>query len=91
MMTSHTASGIQHFLEVLRDQAADLLRLQVVGVVVAVAQHIGADHDAALDFIADPGAGLLVHVLQVVYFGAVAVAHAVKARQVGRASAGAIM
>ena len=62
------------------------MRLQVVGVVVAVAQHIGADHDAALHFGAEAlRARLLVHVLQVLVLGgAVAVAHAVVARQVRR-------
>jgi hypothetical protein len=50
-------------LEVALDQRADLLRLQIVGVVIAGRQHIGADHDAALDLAAETGgAGLLVHV-----------------------------
>ena len=34
--------------EILRDQAPQLLRLDVVGVVVAVREHVGADQDAAL-------------------------------------------
>ncbi len=33
-----------------RDQPAHLLRLQVVGVVVAVREHVGADQDAPLHF-----------------------------------------
>ena len=36
--------------KVLRDQAAHLLCLEIVGIVVAVREHIGADQDAALDF-----------------------------------------
>src|SRR5471032_955433 len=74
--------AVQHRLEILRDQAADFLRFQIVGVVVAVAQHIGADHDAALDFRAEAfGAAFLVHIRQVLVLrGAVAVAHAVEAR-----------
>ena len=37
--------------------------LQVIGVVIAGREHIGADHDAALDLRAEAGgAGLLVHV-----------------------------
>ena len=40
--------------------------LQVVGVVVAVRQHVGADHDAALDLGAEAlAARALVHVVQV--------------------------
>src|SRR5882762_9213698 len=34
--------------EVARDQAADLLRLQVISVVIAVRQHVGADEDPEL-------------------------------------------
>ena len=72
-------------LEVALDQRADLLRLQVVGVVVAGRQHIGADHDAALDLAAEAGgAGLLVHVDDVLARHAQAVAHAVIAGEVGR-------
>ena len=40
------------FLKVLRNQAADFLGFEVVRVVVAVRQHIGADHDAARGFVA---------------------------------------
>ena len=47
-------------------------------------QHIGADHDAAFDFAAETfGAGLFIHVGQIAVFRrAVAVAHAIEARQV---------
>ncbi|MPM22387.1 hypothetical protein SDC9_68839 [bioreactor metagenome] len=77
---------LERGLEVVGDHAADFLRLQVVGVVVAVAQHIGADDDAALDLVAKAfGTGLLVHVEQVsVVLGAMAELHTVKAREVGR-------
>jgi hypothetical protein len=70
--------------EVARDQAADLLRLQVVGVVVAVREHVRADEDAPLHLGAEAfGAGAAVHVDQVAgILRAVAVAHAVEARQV---------
>jgi hypothetical protein len=69
MITSHVV--FEHRFEIVRDQAADLLRLQVVGVIVAVAQHVGADHDAALaPRLAEAfRAGLLVHVLQVLVLG----------------------
>ena len=55
--------------------------LQVVGVVVAVREHVGADQDAALDLGAEASARLFsVHVGEVAVFGgAVAVAHAVEA------------
>src|SRR6185369_12253475 len=44
--------------EIVRDQPADLLRLQVVRVVVAVREHVGPDQDAALDLGAEAfGAG----------------------------------
>ena len=63
-------------LEVVGDHAAQLLRLQVVGVVVAVREHVGADHDAALHLGAEAfAAARLVDVLQVgVVRGAMAVA-----------------
>ena len=41
--------------EVARDQRADLLRLAVVGVVVAAGQRVGAEDDAALDLVAEAG------------------------------------
>ena len=71
--------------------AAHLLRLQVVGVVVAVAQHVGADHDAALHLVAEAfGACAFVHLRECTLLargvdevlGAMTVAHAVKAAQV---------
>ncbi len=40
-------------LVVLADERADLLRLQVVRVVVASAQHVGAQHDAPFDLCAE--------------------------------------
>ena len=78
-------------LEVAPDQRAHLLRLSVVGVVVAGRQRVGAEHDAPLDLGAEPcgprhGHHLLDAVLAVVA-GTQAVAHAVEARQVARALA----
>ncbi|OZB46500.1 MAG: hypothetical protein B7X42_08385 [Thiomonas sp. 14-66-4] len=72
--------------EVFGDEPADLLRLQVIGVVVAVRQHIGADEDAPLDLRAEAlGAALRIHLGQVaVVRRAVAVAHAVEAREIAR-------
>ena len=72
--------------EILRDQPPQLLRVDVVGVVVAVREHVGADQDAALHFGAEAfGAGLLVHVVEIAILRrAVAVAHAVEAREVAR-------
>ncbi len=60
--------------------------MQVISVVVARRQRIGAHHDAALDFRAKAfSAGTLVKVGQVFrVFAAVAETHAVEARQVGR-------
>src|SRR5512134_2188758 len=37
-------------LKVLLDQRAHLLRLEIIGVVVAGAEGVGAQHDATLDF-----------------------------------------
>jgi hypothetical protein len=44
----------EDLLEIALDQRADLLRLHVIGVVVAGRQHIGADHDAALHLAPKP-------------------------------------
>ncbi len=50
-------------IEVALDERAHLLRLQVIGVVIARRQHIGADQDAALHLRAEAlGARLLIHV-----------------------------
>jgi hypothetical protein len=85
-------AGLEGLDEIVGDQPADALRLQVVGVVIAVRQHIGADQDAPLDLGAEAlGAGLHVHVVEVaVVRGAVAVAHAVEALRLELASAGAM-
>src|SRR5688572_4828677 len=40
--------------KILRDQGANSLRLQVVRIVVAVAQHVGAKHDSALALRTEP-------------------------------------
>src|SRR5439155_25907267 len=65
---------------------ANLLRLEVVGVVIAVREDIGADEDAAPHFGAEAfGARAAIHVGEVaVLLRAVAIAHAVEARQVRR-------
>ena len=73
--------------EVPGNQVAYALSLQVVGVVVADGQGVGAQHDAALDLRAEAfGAGLAHHLVGgagAVVSAALAVAHAVKAGQVG--------
>ncbi len=70
--------------EVPRDQRPDPLRLPVVGVVVAGGERVGAEHDPALDLVAEAGgAGVLVHRREVVGGDADAEADAVEAGQVG--------
>ena len=71
--------------EVLIEQRAHFLRLQVVGLVVTGAEHVGAEHDAPLDFRPEARAARgVVHRLQTVGPGrAKGVAHTVVARQVG--------
>ena len=73
-------------LEVLVDQLPHALRLQVVRVVVAGGQHVRARHDAALDLGAEAlAARALVQVHQILrILGAIAVTHAVEAREVRR-------
>ena len=59
-------AGLEGALEVAPDEGADFLRLQVVGVVVAGAQHVGPQGDAALDFGAEAAAaGGAVHLAEV--------------------------
>ena len=69
------------------------LRAQVIGVVVAAAQHVGAENDAPFHFRAETFlAGPAVMIEQVLRLLARdAVTHAVEARQIGRASAVAMM
>src|SRR3984957_3864000 len=70
-------------LEILLDQRADLLRAQIIGVVIAGREHIGADHDAAGHFVAKPlGGGGLIHLADRAAGHAQAIARAVIARQV---------
>ena len=72
--------------KILRDQPAQFLCADVIGVVITVRQHIGADQDAALDLGAETfAAAAFVHVEQIgVFGGAMAVTHAIKTRQVAR-------
>ena len=72
-------------VEIVGDQTANPLCLQIVGIVVAVRQHIGADEDAAFDFFTKTlRTRFGVHVVEVgVVRCAIAVTHAVKTRQVG--------
>ena len=72
------------FLEVAAEQRADLLRAQIVGVVIAAAEHVGTEHDAAEHLVAEPfAARLLVGRIDVCRVrAAVAVADAVEPRQV---------
>ena len=74
-------AALEREREILRDQPAQLLCFQVVRVVVAVRQNIGANQNAALDLGAEAfGARFFVHVLQVGVLGrTVAVAHTVEA------------
>ena len=68
-----------------RDQGAHRLRAFVVRVVVAGAQHIRAQQDAARDFGAEAaGARGLVHAAQPVARATHAVPHAIEAREIAR-------
>ncbi len=71
-------------LEIGGDELPYPLRLQVIGVVVARRQHVGARHDAALDLGPEAlAARAAVEVLQVArLLAAVAEAHTVIARQI---------
>ena len=72
-------------LEIALDQRAHLLRPDVIGVVVAGREHIGADHHAPAHLLAEAfRARLLIHADDVAAVDAQPVAHAVIAREVGR-------
>ena len=59
----HHVAPLEGPVEVAADQRADLLGLQVVGVVVAGRERVGPEHDAPLDLGAEAlVAGLAVHV-----------------------------
>ena len=78
-------AGLERQFEIALDQRADLLRPDVIGVVIARRQHIGADHDPATDLLAEPGRpGFLVHVGDILAGHAQAVADAVIAGEVRR-------
>ena len=72
--------------ELLAHERADFLRLAVVRVVVTARERVRAEHDPALDLVAESGiARLQVHVGERRPLDAFAEAHAVVAREVGRA------
>ena len=72
--------------KVFADQGANLLGLAVVRVVVASAQGVGPEHDAALYLGAKTlAARVQIHLLQIgAALGAIAVFDAVVAREIGR-------
>ena len=71
--------------EVAQDQRPHLLRAQVVGVVIAGRQHVGADHDAPPNLGAESRrAGALIQIAQIFAVLTQAEAHAVIACEVGR-------
>ncbi len=60
-----TSTFLKASVKSRRISAAQPLRLQVIGVVIAGRQHIGADQDAALHLGAEAvGAGVLIHLVQ---------------------------
>ena len=75
---------LESTLKVFADAPAKLLRLEIVSVVVARGEHIGADHDASLDLRAKSlAACALVHVDEIRGpFGTIAEAHTVVAGQI---------
>ena len=77
-------------IEIVGNEAANLLRAQVVGVVIPVAQHIGPDQDAALDLDAKAlRARTAVEIAQVARIGRpMPIANAVKAAQIARGLGG---
>ena len=80
-----TASTVSNALrEIARNQRAHFLRLQIICVIIARAQHISAQHDAALALRAEAFAACVaIHLGQRAGVrGARSVAHAVIARQV---------
>src|SRR3569832_946332 len=76
--------------EGVADELAQLLRLQVIRVVIAGRQHVGADHDAALHFRAEAfAARALVEIEQIFRrLTAVTETHAVVAREIRRGLGG---
>ena len=79
--------NVAHFVgafEVFCDQATQLTRLQIVGIVIAVRQHIRSDQNTSLYLCSKTlGARAFVHIHEVgVFGGAVTITHAVKARQI---------
>ena len=79
-------AALERAREVLGDPRARLLRLQIIGVVIAGRQRVRADQDAPLHLGPEPRrAGALVHLADVRAVDAQAVADAVEAREVRRA------
>ena len=79
------STRLERDLVVAADERAHLLGLQVVRVVVARAEHVGAEQDPALDLGPEPGvARAIVHVAERRRIGrAIAIPHPVVAREVG--------
>ena len=65
-----SVAGAERVQVVLTDEAADLRGLLVVGVVVPGGKHVGAEQDAALDFLPEAfAAGTAVEVVEVFGLG----------------------
>ena len=81
---NHVAS-LECFGEVVRDEATDLLSLDVVSVVEACGKNVATEEDSALDFLAECfAAGLCIKVEELACFGAaVTVTDTVIAAEVG--------
>ncbi len=59
----HHVDRVPGFVEVALDESADLLGLEVVRIVIAGGEDIGADQNAAADFLSEAGcAGFGIHV-----------------------------
>src|SRR5262249_55599199 len=71
-------------LKILLDQGAHLLRAQIVSVIVARRQHVGADHHPPANFLAKSlRPGVFVHCGDTTRVSAEAIPHAVVAGEIG--------
>src|SRR5208282_2571860 len=78
-------ASCEALLEVALDQRAHFLRPQIIRIIIAGGQHIGADHDAPAHFLAEAGGtGTLIHLDDVAAGNAQPISHAVITSEIRR-------
>ena len=81
---------LESLFKIFSDECADLLRPQVVGIVITTAKHVGAQDDAPLDFGTKARASSVgIEFCRILALLAVSITDTIKTRQIGTSLCGA--